>query len=423
MKKIFEKSKRLFQRAYKRFWELKRLQAKQSKQAKKLKAKEQISVVFMAMTISMWKYQKVYELFKADSRFKTVIVLSPCMGYSKEQQMRDVKNMRTFFNNLKIEYIDWDFEKDSPPFDVRAKINPDILFYQQPYTGCHIAAHDFSNFEDKLLCHSPYAYVLTPNPVIYNRRFHNIAWKLFYQNKYTKAAAKKLAWNGGQNVRVVGYTSADEYFHSAKQDVWKRGNFRKRVIWAPHFTLKNDGSPFSRSNFLWMADLMKRISENYKEIIQFAFKPHPRLRTELYNHSDWGKGRTDEYYNYWANSANTQIEEGDFINLFYYSDAMIHDSGSFSADYLYFNKPVMYISQDIAQTKRNVDTFGKMVYDVHYIGKIEGEVYSFIENVVLQEKDRLKPQRDAFFEHYLLPGKEHSASEAIYREVLSSIGF
>ena len=70
-------------------------------QAKKLKAKEQISVVFMAMTISMWKYQKVYELFKADSRFKTVIVLSPCMGYSKEQQMRDVKNMRTFFNNLK----------------------------------------------------------------------------------------------------------------------------------------------------------------------------------------------------------------------------------------------------------------------------------------------------------------------------------
>lgn len=54
----------------------------------------QVRVAFIAMNLSMWRYQHLYELMLRDQRFAPVIILSPSIDYTKTQQRSDVESMR-----------------------------------------------------------------------------------------------------------------------------------------------------------------------------------------------------------------------------------------------------------------------------------------------------------------------------------------
>ena len=68
----------------------------------RLKRKKKINVVFIAMTLSMWRYQKLYELFSANPRYNVTVVLLPFRSYSIEQQAEDLKQLRLYFDAMKV---------------------------------------------------------------------------------------------------------------------------------------------------------------------------------------------------------------------------------------------------------------------------------------------------------------------------------
>ena len=388
------------------------------------KENRKFKVVFFAMNLPMWKYQELCELLMNDSRFDVTIVLSVGMPYSKEQQLEDLRALRNFFQSRQMPFVDWRLEDGAAPIDVRKELNPDILFYPQPYEYVLHPLHDFLHFYDRLLAYIPYAFAFTPDKLEYNKRFHNIAWKLYYANEYNLKDAQAIADNKGRNVVVAGYASADKFLNAPKKDVWRvQHPEMKKLIWAPHFTIRNDGSPFTLSNFLWMAEPMLQLAKTHKDSLHIAMKPHPRLKTELYEHQDWGREKTDAYYAEWEQMENTQLEVGDFADLFAGSDAMIHDCGSFLCDYLYFRKPVMFVSQHIAQAKACVNDFGKMAYDMHYIGKTIDDIHRFIEQQVMKGDDPMKEKRDGFFKAHLLPPQGKTVAQNIYQDMLNSLGF
>ena len=55
----------------------------------RLRHKKVINVVFFAASVSMWRYQYLYELMSKYPRFKTFIVVLPSVSYAKEQQIAD----------------------------------------------------------------------------------------------------------------------------------------------------------------------------------------------------------------------------------------------------------------------------------------------------------------------------------------------
>ena len=59
-----------------------------------------IRVTFMAMSVSMWRYQHLYELMRQDSRFAPTIVLSPSIDYTLEQQKHDVRGLHVVDGRL-----------------------------------------------------------------------------------------------------------------------------------------------------------------------------------------------------------------------------------------------------------------------------------------------------------------------------------
>ncbi len=400
-------------------------QRKLNKQVETLKTKDVIKIVFIVINIPMWKYQPLYDLLKKNPRFKLYIVISPSVKYSYEEQCRDAQMMRIFFEERGMDYVDWDIENHGEPVDIRKEIDPDILFYTQPGVHAFAKPHSFRRFKDKLLCYTFYGFVTVNTRHFYDREFLNLAWKLYYPMEIQRKMARLYAERRDANVVVSGYSEYDRFVTGPFKNVWKaNGKHVKKVIWAPHFTISKsliDGFA-PRSNFLWMADLMIELADKYSGQLQFAFKPHPRLLSELYNHKDWGKEKADAYYEKWREMPNGQLETGDFVDLFHFSDAMIHDSDSFVIDYLYFGKPEMFVTKDINIQKQEADELGAMAYDNIYIGTTKEDIIRFFEKVVIEGNDSMCEARKKVVDSRLLPPNGRLASENMYLDLCKSLG-
>lgn len=386
----------------------------------RIRKKEAITVVFFASNVSMWHYQGLYEEMLKYPRFKPYIVLSPLNAYDPEQKKQCVLDLREYFNRKGIDYIDYDTE-NMKGADVKA-LQPDLLFYPQPFYTVMCKEHSYYRFKDSLLGYYPYFFHRgTQLSFEYNEDFHNRAWRLYYESIYQKQEAHDLASVGDYNVRVVGYPKADIYQNQNVVDVWKDQPIKKkRIIWAPHFTVNGDGWA-SSSNFLWMADFMLELAYKYADRIQLAFKPHPRLLSELYQHKDWGKEKADAYYERWQLLGNGQLETGDYTDLFMTSDAMIHDCGSFSVEYQYTQKPVMYVSQYMDKFIKTLSEFGKKIYELHYIGKTKEDIVNFIEDVVLAGNDVMMDKKKDFVKTYLLPPNGKTVAENTMDDIIKSL--
>ncbi len=396
---------------------------KQWRYLKYLRKKDVINVVFFPMNVAMWKCQHLYDLLKQDNRFRLYVFLAPARPYSYEDRCADLQAMRAYFTQHNVPYVDFELEKGKEPVDVYSIVNPDILFHAQPYESTIDECYSFMHFTDRLLCHVPYGFYATNVHFYnYNSLFNNVAWRLYYPTDETKNLARRYLYNHGRNVVVVGYPSIDDYVLPAITNPWKiKDKNIKRIIWAPHFTILKGLGFSQRSNFLNMAGFMQQLAMEYSDKVTIAFKPHPRLYTELVKHLDWGEERTNEYYDFWRNSPTTQLETGDFVDLFKGSDAMIHDSASFIFDYLYFNKPVMYDNPDIEGAKATANETGKAAYDVHYTVSCNDDIKRFIDDVVLAGNDPLKPKREEYYKQYLLPPNGKTVAQNIYDDLVKSL--
>lgn len=368
----------------------------------------------------MWRFQPLFDQLSKDSRFDLHIALFPLTTFSQVQQHSAVQQLRSYFSEHQIPFLDLS-DNPTPGKVLHKELDPDILFYPQPYN--HLFGNDLDSysFSDRLLCYIPYAMLTASEPWAYKSHLNNIAWRLFFHSESRKKEAAEVLYNEGENIRVVGEPMSDLFANPILRDVWKpQEREKKRVIWAPHFTLSDDYY-LHRDSFTWLCDFMLDVALRYRDQIQFAFKPHPRLLSVLYDRPDWGKERADTYYSRWAEGENTQLETGYYIDLFKGSDAMIHDSSSFTVEYHFTGNPVLFTATDLAPITNILNEFGQAALRAHYQGKDNKDILSFLDNVVLGEKDPMKQQRQAFFDQYLLPPQGRSVAENIYQEIVTSL--
>ena len=368
----------------------------------------------------MWRNQRLYDLMAADSHFCPHVVIYPFPGFVDSEKRKSVQVLSDFFNSISVPFVDLSLE-ESPGQYIKDYFDPDIIFYPQPYNRLYRCDLDSIFFEDRLLSYVPYATNTINEEWLFNERLCNVAWRLYYSTEEDRLNAKRYSLNKGRNVRIVGNVVADSFLSGKYKSPWKdTGNKRKRIIWAPHYSITS-GGPLYRSSFLSLHSIMLEIADRFQSDIQFAFKPHPRLATELYKHPEWGKERTDAYYSKWASGLNTQLETGSYIDLFMTSDAMIHDSVSFTAEYHFSLNPVLFTTADVERDKKQLNGLGKKAIDAHYLGFSAQEIISFIDNVVLNGNDSMLEKRSEFFNKYLLPPGRDTVAGAIHQDIVESI--
>ena len=263
----------------------------------------------------------------------------------------------------------------------------------------------------------------------YNYEFHNLMWMIFEENAIAVEMAEKYAFVGSSNAIYTGPLKMDMFYETVDVDPWKEviekcGNkVAKRIIYAPHHSMEPEG----HLHFATFQDKYREILElakRYENDTVWLFKPHPALKSKTIrvgifkDETEW-----DAYVQEWRDLKNGIVYEGTIYHPFFQcSDAMVLDCGSFVAEYLYVNKPQLFLRRK----EQGFNEFGELLLPLLYQvdGKDIAGIEQFIQDIVIDQKDTKKEEREDFFEKYLyyrnLTGKEQSAAGNVY-EVLSEI--
>ena len=92
--------------------------------------------------------------------------------------------------------------------------------------------------------------------------------------------------------------------------------------------------------------------------------------------------------------------------MFKTSDAMIHDCGSFTVEYLYVNKPILYIGNERDKILCN---FGKMAMEANYTLN-DFSIEEFIDTLHIDKKNQVRTE---FLQKYLIPPNNKTFSQNI----------
>ncbi|MDL2223457.1 CDP-glycerol glycerophosphotransferase family protein [Bacteroidales bacterium OttesenSCG-928-M11] len=313
-----------------------------------------------------------------DKQFNPMIFVCPVIVHGDEHMHTE---MERTFNYFISKGYPTHKTYDNGWINIKKEFSLDLIFYSSPHELTK-KQYFIKNYQDILSCHIPYNFGNSKLlHSFHDKIFHNLLWKLFAESEIHKQYSINTARNRGINVDITGYPGVDSFFDKnyISQDNWKIKDKKvKRIIWAPHFSIGDERYSVRYSSFLTYAEYFFELIDKYKNEIQIAFKPHPVLKNSLYNHPDWGKEKTDAYYNSWSERENSQLEEGEYIDLFITSDAMIHDSGSFLIEYLCLNKPVLRTDRDDTIRER-LNSFANMAYDVHYIARCNKTLISLLK--------------------------------------------
>jgi hypothetical protein len=400
-----------------------RIQHNYKRVLKRVQKKEKVKVVFLLMHHADWKYEVVYRLMDKDERFEPVVIVCPYSVYGNEFMLNVMDKAYNSFKEAGYNVIKSYNSTTGIFLDITKEIIPDVVCFTSPWK-LTMPGYLIDNFFDTLTCYVPYGYETSHlHEVYYNSEMQNFVWKFYLENYIHKTLSLKYSTNKSCNIFVSGYPGMDRFFYgnNKPKDVWKIKDRKvKRVIWAAHHSIPGMGASLDYSTFLDYYDSMLQIADNFKDKIQIAFKPHPILMEKLSNSEIWGKVRTEEYFQKWQNLENGQLEEGDYMDLFFTSDAIIHDCGSFVAEYMYTGNPVMYLMKDENIAER-FNEVGQMALKTFYHGKNLEDIYIFFENVILGEYDSLKTERDWLFKKVINAPGDLTASENIFNNLVSEI--
>ncbi|WP_340153093.1 CDP-glycerol glycerophosphotransferase family protein [uncultured Marivirga sp.] len=370
---------------------------------------------------AVWKYDRLYKLLENDSRFLPQIVVCPYTQLEFNYMISEMDDIYNHFKNKGYNVVNSYHDEVAKWIDIKKEVKPDIIFFTNPHNLTK-AEYYIHNFRDYITCYVPYAFVVIGlTRMHYGQRFHSLLWKYFLETDEHLSIYKSFQDFDYGNAKVTGYPALDSFFDKeyVPKAVWKKNSSveypAKKIIWAPHHSIADKEGSLMYSTFLDYYDYFQKFAEQNRHI-QIAFKPHPILKNALYQRSDWGKERTDEYYNYWAINPNTQLEESDYVDLFIESNALIHDSASFMAEYMCTGHPVLFLkrSDDI---RDRINSFGQKLYDLHYHSSSESEITEFIQDVILKGNDNRKSERDLFVEKTLKPSNGKLATINIYEEL------
>ncbi|WP_166919400.1 CDP-glycerol glycerophosphotransferase family protein [Flavobacterium poyangense] len=399
-------------RAVSDWYQIKQAPKKHQKALQIVRRKEKVKVAFFLTHESVWKYDVLYDLMLKHPRFEPALFVCPIVNFGRDNMLFEMEKTYNSFKKRGYNVVKTYDKETGKYLDVKKSFSPDLIFYTNPYEGLQDYRYYIKQFSRTLTCYVPYAIMTVDFEFTNNLKFHNLVWRIFSETPFHKETAIQKQTNKGRNSIVTGYPGFDPILVNKRPNygVWKNKNSSlKKVIWAPHHAMKE----FNKvANFLEYYDFFLELAVIYKDRLQIAFKPHHLLRVKLEEDPNWGKDKTDDYYNKWQNLENGQCKNGGYIDLFLTSDALIHDCGSFMSEYLITGKPSLFMVRE-ESVMQYWSLFGEKSIAVHYQSRNKMQVIDFIENVVLNENDWMKEERTNFVQENLIPQKNLTASENI----------
>lgn len=362
-----------------------------------LKKKEKLKVAFLVVFNSVFPVRPVFEKMLGLEKYDPYLLVIPNVSRGHEYQMQVYKEA---LDSLSKQYpgrvIGAYDETNDRYLDLGDQYQ--ILFFCNPYPKLVNRLHSIDYFLHKkvLTVYQNYGFAaLSFWDNVISSDFFNKTWLCCIESpenyKYLRIHGRMHALNA----TVTGYIKMDQLAQitvGAKQ--------RKTVILAPHHTVWG-WETLNIGNFLKYYDFFLQLPMLFKDL-DFVFRPHPLLFPNLIAHKIWTSEQISEYLKKIELIPNMVYEpEGDYMELFARSSAIIHDCGSFIGEYLYTKNPCCYMIKSQELCYDSLLPFGKMCMDQYYKATSEEDIRRFIQDVVIDEIDVMKEQRNKFVETHL----------------------
>lgn len=355
----------------------------------KVRNGKKIRVCFFVMLDSVFAAKPLLDAMLKDDLFEPFIVVIPDISRGEQHMESSCKQA---YDSLSQKYptVLKGYE-NGKFYDYSDGV--DMFYFPTPYVGITYKYFEIEYFLNKeaLLFYINYAYsVLKFVREVISLPTYNYFWKVFVENKNNIYELKKYQLLGGKNAVVSGYCKMDEL---VEQKAVIRD--RKRIIIAPHHTIF-DWNLLNISNFLKYHDFFLKLPRLYPDI-DFVFRPHPLLIVQLKKPEFWGEEKTTVYFEELEKYPNvTYSRGGEYFNIFANSDGIIHDCGSFLAEYLFTGKPACYMLKDEKSIKEWFLPIGQRCLDHCYRAYSEKDITDYIENVIIKGDDFLSKKRVDF---------------------------
>lgn len=359
----------------------------------KLKNNVKINVVFYIYDETKWKSQSLYDYLENSEEFiPYIFVTKNCAPKSNfnYQTEADIEKCFHFFKNkkMRVEYA-YNIKKEKHIAFDKMKIRPDVIIYSHPWyvykTQGPVIASKYA-----LTYYIPYFLPTSVSPTEYYLRFHQYVENFCVLNEtIAKEYSKKMA-NGGKNLKVLGHPQLD-YFYINKDKFYENENY---VIYAPHWTI-DDNNNLKWGTFKWSGDFILDFAQKHPEY-NWIFKPHPCLKAYLKTSGYMSETKIQEYWNTWEKIGKI-VEDGDYLDLFMKSNAMITDCGSFLTEFFMTNKPLIHLQN------KNSEIFNKTVCkisDNYYNVYDEKELKKSLKDLLIDKNDYKKELRKIYLKDF-----------------------
>jgi len=382
--------------------------------------KRRVRVAFLIMYGSDTQLFPVLRQMLSDARFEPMIVLNPDVSrgwdHAVEIYNRTKRELEDAFGpKLVLDGFDFEHWKG---VDFTGRF--DLMATNNPYD--HMAAEEFKIVYWARRCvpsfYTSYFYMGRCHVTLDNLRLHELSclWRFYLENEYVRQLSEKYRPAGASNCCVVGYPKMDALY-GALQHAGRRE--RKLVIYAPHHSIWDADTAVGA--FLDCAEEFLSVVSEFKDV-DFVFRPHPLLFAELKKSEWWGAERVHAYMDRLLEHPNVSYSTcGDYCELFAESSALIHDCGSFSAEYLYVGRPCAYVWRKGLSVEKTFTEFGLDCLRQHYDIRNPGDMREFVRNVVVAGADPKAGQRADFVKKNLLQHYPFATRELV-NDIKSNLG-
>ena len=387
----------------------------------KLARGERLTVAFLVCDASMFSGESVYLRLRDDPRFDCFIAVAPRVtrgeAFLKETLAKTVGSLTAKYGSAVRSLYDETTGKGLP-------LEADVVFSTILYEDQSFADYTTERLSRKSLVailYYGYGGLFTSNekktPFLPNIV---LAWRYFVSNAATREmnVAKNPLLR--DNIVVAGYCKMDRLEKCRiENEEWRLkagASVRKKIIICPHHSIDRETDGLALSTFLKTGETLLKLPALFPEI-DFVFRPHPLLFVRLATPKWWGPKKTSAYVAKMESYPNVEFQRGgDYFATFAESDALIHDCGSFLAEYFYTGKPQCYLLESERTVEEQFLPFSKNLLAHAHRAFTEEEIVGFVRSVVLAGNDPDKPARDAFAAKEVCINHPH-ATDAVIAEL------
>ena len=409
---------------------------------RRLTANEKIKVTFLPISAAEWPAEYIYRKLEADDRFEPQVVPVPLIGRTKEERGKTYSQTYDFFmaggyNVKKIydfqteEIIGWEEIGGIP--DVVINVTPWYSDIAKNYQITRLPLYVLNVYISYGLTVGNSQEGVYAEKFMYNKDFMNVMWKVYTETKKDYIGFQKYQTLKAKNVVNSGYIKMDyflekhDYSEERLRNIWSVPEGTdiysyKKILITPHFSVGDDNVlsfPTFNKNMYFYIYLAKK----YIDSVSFIFKPHPNLRNTLVLD---GYMKSIEEYEAYLDEFNrlpnaSVCEEADYLALFDTSDGIINDSISFVGEYMYVDKPMLFLERP----EQRFNELGEVLIKAHY--KVSGQDYmgidNFVNEVVVKGNDYMRQEREKIFSEELDYYSDNGikASEYVYRDIVDNL--